>query len=82
MIKEQPKKDVINISGERDLVRDKESKAILSRNYTGLEAYKMQRSRNNKILEYENDINTLKKEITEIRQMLNILVNKTNRQET
>ena len=60
MIKEQPKKDVINISGERDLVRDKESKAILSRNYTGLEAYKMQRSRNNKILEYENDINTLK----------------------
>ncbi len=82
MIKEQPKKDVINISGERDLVRDKESKAILSRNYKGLEAYKMQRSRNNKILEYENDINTLKKEITEIRQMLNILVNKTNRQET
>jgi len=82
MIAKTPVKDVININGERDLVRDKESKAILSRNYNGLEAYKMQRSRNNKILEYENDINTLKKEITEIRQMLNILVNKTNRQET
>ena len=82
MIAKTPVKDVININGERDLVRDKESKAILSRNYNGLEAYKMRRSRDNKILEYENDINPLKKEITEIRQMLNILVNNTNRQET
>ena len=38
------KKDIINIEGERDLVRDKNSKAILSRNYAGLQAYKMQRS--------------------------------------
>ena len=52
------KKDIINIEGDRHLVRDKNSKALLSRNHEGLKAYKIQRNRNNKILEYENDINT------------------------
>ena len=50
--------------------------ALLSRNHEGLKAYKIQRNRNNKILEYENDINTLKKDVTEIRTALETLVNK------
>ena len=70
------KKDIINIEGDRSLVRDKNSKALLSRNHEGLKAYKIQRNRNNKILEYENDINTLKKEVTEIRSAIELLVNK------
>ena len=70
------KKDIINIDGDRHLVRDKNSKALLSRNHEGLKAYKIQRNRNNKILEYENDINTLKKEVTEIRSAIELLVNK------
>ena len=70
------KKDIINIEGDRHLVRDKNSKALLSRNHEGLKAYKIQRNRNNKILEYENDINTLKKDVTEIRTALETLVNK------
>ena len=70
------KKDIINIDGDRNLVRDKNSKALLSRNHEGLKAYKIQRNRNNKILEYENDINTLKKEVTEIRSAIELLVNK------
>ena len=70
------KKDIINIEGDRHLVRDKNSKALLSRNHEGLKAYKIQRNRNNKILEYENDINTLKKEVTEIRSAIELLVNK------
>ena len=70
------KKDIINIDGDRNLVRDKNSKALLSRNHEGLKAYKIQRNRNNKILEYENDINTLKKDVTEIRTALETLVNK------
>ena len=75
------KKDIINIEGERDLVRDKNSKAILSRNYAGLQAYKIQRSREQKILEYEKDINTLKKELSEIRTSLDFIVSNINRQE-
>ena len=70
------KKDIINIDGDRNLVRDKNSKALLSRNHEGLKAYKIQRNRNNKILEYENDINTLKKDVTEIRTALELLVKK------
>ena len=70
------KKDIINIDGDRNLVRDKNSKALLSRNHEGLKAYKIQRNRNNKILEYENDINTLKEDVTEIRTALELLVKK------
>lgn len=69
-------KDIIKIEGERDIVRDKNSKAILSRNYEGLKAYKIQKKQMSQILEYENDINTLKSEITEIRATLEVIVNK------
>ena len=73
------KKDIINIEGERDLVRDKNSKAILSIIYAVLQAYKIQRSREQKILEYEKDINTLKKELSEIRTSLDFIVSNINR---
>jgi len=69
-------KDIIKIEGERDLVRDKNSKALLSRNYEGLKAYKIQKKQMTQILEYENDINTLKSEITAIRATLEVIVNK------
>ena len=67
---------IINIEGERDLVRDRNSKALLNTNNESLKAYKIKRNANLKILEYENDINTLKTEIVEIRKTLEILVNK------
>ena len=66
----------INIEGEKDLVRDRNSKALLNTNLESLKAYKIKRNANLKILEYENDINTLKTEIVEIRNMIEILVNK------
>ena len=70
------KKDIINIENDRTIVRDKNSKALLSVKYEGLKAYKIERNRNNKILEYENDINTLKEDVTEIRTALELLVKK------
>ena len=51
---------IINIEGERDLVRDRNSKALLNTNNESLKAYKIKRNANLKIIEYENDINTLK----------------------
>lgn len=71
----------INIEGERDLVRDRNSKALLNTNLESLKAYKIKRNANLKILEYENDINTLKTEIVEIRNMIEILVNKITQEE-
>ena len=65
---------IINIEGERDLVRDRNSKALLNTNNESLKAYKIKRNANLKIIEYENDINTLKTEIVEIRKTLEILV--------
>ena len=67
---------IINIEGERDLVRDRNSKALLNTNNESLKAYKIKRNANLKIIEYENDINTLKTEIVEIRKTLEILVKK------
>ena len=67
---------IINIEGETDLIRDRNSKALLNTNNESLKAYKIKRNANLKIIEYENDINTLKTEIVEIRKTLEILVNK------
>jgi len=67
---------IINIEGERDLVRDRNSKALLNTNDEALKAYKIKRSANLKVVEYENDINTLKTELVEIKKTLEILVNK------
>ena len=67
---------LINIEGERDLVRDRNSKALLNTNNESLKAYKIKRNANLKILEYENDINTLKTELVEIKKTLELLVNK------
>lgn len=67
---------LINIEGERDLVRDRNSKALLNTNNESLKAYKIKRNANLKILEYENDINTLKTELVEIKNTLELLVNK------
>ena len=67
---------IINIEGERDLVRDRNSKALLNTNNESLKAYKIKRNANIKIIEYENDINTLKTEIVEIRKTLEVFVNK------
>ena len=69
---------IINIEGERDLVRDRNSKALLNTNNESLKAYKIKRNANLKIIEYENDINTLKSEISEIRTVLDVIVNKLN----
>ena len=70
------RKGIINIEGEKDLVRDRNSKALLNTNLESLKAYKIKRNANIKIIEYENDINTLKTEIVEIRKTLEVLVNK------
>ena len=70
------RKGIINIEGEKDLVRDRNSKALLNTNLESLKAYKIKRNANLKIVEYENDINTLKTELVEIKKTLELLVNK------
>ena len=72
-------KNLINIDGESALVRDKNSKAVLNTDNEGLKAYKLQQSRIDKFIKYESDINTLRTEITELKDLIQGLVNKINK---
>jgi len=72
-------KNLINIDGESALVRDKNSKAVLNKDNEGLKAYKLQQSRIDKFIKYESDINTLRTEITELKDLIQGLVNKINK---
>jgi len=57
------------------LERDVHSKAVLSTNRNALESYKMERNR--KLAEM-NDINNMKKDIQELKEMIQQLMGKQN----
>tara|TARA_B100001059_G_C17806325_1_gene569383 strand:- start:1487 stop:1702 length:216 start_codon:yes stop_codon:yes gene_type:complete len=64
----------INIEGRDDIVRDPNSGAVLSTNRQALNAYK---ARQNQTSHVENEINTLKSEMQDIKNLLMNLVNST-----
>ena len=57
------------------LERDVHSKAVLSTNRNALEAYKMERDRK---LSQMNDINNMKEDIKELKEMIQQLMGKQN----
>jgi hypothetical protein len=71
---------IVNIDGKDGLVRDISSGAILNTNRTDYENYMNQKSQKEaqklKETEREQEINMLKSEITEIKQMLVSLLHK------
>jgi hypothetical protein len=60
----------IKIEHSDNYVRDRHSKAILSADSGGLEAYKRTRERMKQIQTYGDDINNLKTEFSEIKSLL------------
>lgn len=58
------------IKDERHLRRDPHSMAVVNIDRSGLEAYKKRKKQTNKINELENDFNSLKEEIIEIKELL------------
>lgn len=60
----------IKIENSDNYVRDRHSKAILSADSGGLEAYKRTRERMKQIQTYGDDINNLKTEFSEIKSLL------------
>jgi hypothetical protein len=65
--------DYIKVEGHPNLVRDKKSGVILNINKTELEA---NRIRKQKQREKDNEIEQLKNDVSEIKSMLNKLVEK------
>lgn len=72
--------DYLKVAGHDGLVRDRNTKAIVSTNQAGYQAYVNQRDalmrRQHQIDENTQEIKELKQDLSEIKQLLQILVQK------
>ena len=70
------------VTGKDNLVRDEESGAILNVDNKGLNAYRAARNNRIKQLEkeerMENEIDNIKSDVSEIKNLLNELIKRTN----
>ena len=70
------------VTGKDNLVRDEESGAILNVDNKGLNAYRVARDNRIKQLEkeerMENEIDNIKSDVSEIKNILNELIKRTN----
>lgn len=68
------------VEGESNLIRETNSKAILSTDNKALAEYKAARAKRldekNKIIQCQKDINTLNEDIKDIKKTLNLIVEK------
>ena len=65
--------EYFKIEGEQDLVKDKETGAILNTNMDSLSAYKQKRKKD---IEQKNRIDKMENDIGDIKSMLKELINK------
>jgi hypothetical protein len=63
----------------KDLLRDANSKAIVSRDLEGLNKYKEERALRLKLSSIANDYDDLKSEVSEVKDMLKILLERTSK---
>lgn len=67
------------VEGHPNLIRDEKTKAILNTNMNDYENYmkikKIKQSENNRITNLENDVNTIKDNLEEIKNLLRNLSN-------
>tara|TARA_R110001592_G_scaffold263589_2_gene528901 strand:+ start:22038 stop:22256 length:219 start_codon:yes stop_codon:yes gene_type:complete len=71
-------KSIINIKGRKDVVKDSGSGAILSTDLRGLTEYKQKVEEQDKINKLEEKTNLIENEVSEIKQMLKVLINRGN----
>ena len=58
------------------LIRDETSNALLNVNTTELDTYRVRKNKMQKIDVLEHDINNLRKELQEIKQLLHVIIAK------
>lgn len=58
------------------LIRDETSNALLNVNNTELDTYRVRKNKMQKIDVLEHDINNLRKELQEIKQLLHVIIAK------
>lgn len=59
---------------ETKILRDNKSSAVINTDFDGLAAYKARRFSKDKMKELETDINSVKQELTDIKNMLQLLI--------
>jgi len=70
------KSRMINIEGRDDLVRDTQTKAILSNDTEQLKAYKLKTEQSSRLKRVEEEQNYIKSELQEIKNILISLIQK------
>ena len=71
-------KNIINIKGRKDIIKDSHSGAILSTNVKALSEYKQKVGEQEKIDKLEHRTNLIENEISEVKQMIRVLLNRGN----
>lgn len=70
----------VKVKDESNLLRDINSKGIVNTDSNGLLEYKKAKEKrvlkNKAILQYENDINTLKNEVSDIKDSLKVILDR------
>ena len=69
------KKNYLKVEDNPNIVRDPDSKAILSVNVDAEEAYKKQREEKRKMRNMLNEFETVKNDLAEIKSLLSLLIN-------
>jgi hypothetical protein len=76
---------LIRVEDDKTIAREANSKAIVNIDHSSLAEYKIIKqkriAKNQKILECENDINTLREEVTDIKDSLKLILEKLNSKE-
>ena len=71
-------KNIINIKGRKDLVRDPNSGAILSTDMKSLSEYKKKSESEERLKKLEEKTNSIEHQISEMKQMLTVILNRGN----
>ena len=64
------------IKDNTNLIRDEDNNAILNTNINGLEAYKKQRDKQRKVDNMVDDVDKLKNDLKDIKNLLEKILNK------
>lgn len=65
----------VRLENENNFVKSTENKALINRDVAGLKEYKNKKEATTKIMHISDEINNMKSEITEIKSLLQQLVN-------
>jgi hypothetical protein len=63
-------KNYVKIENSPDLVKDTNSGAVLNTNVQALEAYRKRREKNSKVDNLEDEINTIKQTVNELKSLM------------